>query len=467
MLKVDHIERIRRAYYVEEKSIRQIAKEQNHSRTTIRKALVSAQPQKYRLKKERPAPVLGAYKARIKELLEESERMPRKQRYTWRTIYKIIQAEGYQGSGSNLRQYISQQRRARRTPKVFLPLEYDPGQDAQVDWGEAQVIVKDKQVTVQLFVMRLCYSRRIFVMAFPNQKQEAFFLGHVQAFHYFGGIPRRISYDNLKTAVRRILNGKNRQEQDSFIEFRSHYLFDSHFCTPGQGHEKGGVEHAIGYARRNFLAPLPEVSSYDQLNLQLLAACRQDEKRRVSGQELTILETWLQEQPLLRPLPHQDYPCCVTIPVTLTPYSQVIIETNRYSVPTDKASPQLVAKVYPFWVEIFRPGDRQPLASHRRCYERQQDIFDPLHYLPLLQQRPGAFYHAKPLRQWRQQWPPGYEQLLAQLQQQWPEGRGLREFIRILRLHQDHPAELIDHAIDQALAYGCVHADGVLLCLHQ
>lgn len=467
MLKVEQIEQIRRAYYVEEKSIRQIARDLNHSRTTVRKAIASAQPRKYTLKKERRAPVLGAYKARINELLDESERMPRKQQYTWHKIYEIIEAEGYRGSGSNLRHYIAQQRRARRTPKVYLPLAYDPGQDAQVDWGEAKVILDGEQITIQLFVMRLCYSRRIFVMAFPNQKQEAFFLGHVRAFHYFGGVPGRISYDNLTTAVRRILNGKNRQEQDGFIEFRSHYLFDSHFCTPGQAHEKGGVEHGVGYARRNFLVPLPEVTAYDQLNRYLLAQCYKDEQRQVSGQPTSIHQAWQQEQPLLRPLPAQDYPCCQTVSVTLTPYSQIIIDTNRYSVPVDQRAKALVAKVYPFRVEIYRPGDKEPIASHQRCYERQQDIFDPLHYLPLLEQRPGAFHHAKPIRQWRQQWPPLYEQLLAHLQNEWPGSRGLREFIRILRLHQSHAADLVEKAIRQALEYGCVHKDGVLLCLHQ
>ena len=467
MVKVDQIAQIRRAYYIEEKSIRQIAKEFNHSRATIRKALRSAQPQKYRLKQERAAPVLGPYKERIKELLAESEQMPRKQGYTWKKIYKIIVQEGYQGSGSNLRHYLAKQRKAKQRPKVYLPLEYDPGQEAQVDWGEAAVILQGQQRTVQLFVMRLNYSRRIFVMAFPNQKQEAFFQGHVRAFHYFGGVPGRISYDNLKTAVQRILRGKNRQEQERFIEFRSHYLFESHYCTPGQAHEKGGVEHGVGYARRNFLVPLPEVETYQALNIHLLGECQQDEQRVVTGQKQTIHQAWLQEQPYLRHLPSQDYPCCVTLPVTLTPYSQVIIETNRYSVPVQHSGPELVAKVYPFWVEIYQPGQRLPLASHPRCYERHQDIFDPLHYLPLLQQRPGAFYHAKPIRQWRQQWPPSYERLLAQLQTQWPDGRGLREFIQVLRLHQQYPAEVIEQAIEQALTYGCVHADGVLLCIHQ
>lgn len=467
MIKVDEKERIRRAHYVERKSIRQIAQELGHSRKTVRKALASAEPERYKLKQARRAPVLGPYKARIDELLAESEKMPHKQRYTWRKIYEAIYADGYRGSGSNLRTYIGQRRREKRRPAVYLPLEFDPGTDAQVDWGEAQVIMNGGQITVQLFVMRLCYSRRTFAMAFPTQKQEAFFEGHVQAFHHFGGVPQRLTYDNLKAAVFKVLAGKNRQEQERFVVFRSHYLFESNYCTPGAGHQKGGVEHSVGYARRNFLVPLPRVASFEELNAHLLQACLKDDQRQVEGQSMPIHQAWEHERAYLRPLPAKDFSCCQTLPVTLTPYSQVIVDTNRYSVPVDQAAPKLVAKVYPFRVEVFRPGDKEPIACHVRCYGRKQDIFDPLHYLPLLEQRPGAFNHAKPLRRWREGWPPTYERLLERLQAEWPDGRGIREFIRVLSLHRNYPAELIEQAVSQALAYHCAHADGVELCLRQ
>jgi hypothetical protein len=155
------------------------------------------------------------------------------------------------------------------------------------------------------------------------------------------------------------------------------------------------------------------------------------------------------------------------VEATLTPYSQVVLETNRYSVPVQQATVQLVAKLYPFEVKIYSGSDQALLAVHARCYGREQDVFDPLHYLSLLAQRPGAFEHAKPMRQWRAQWPPVYEELLAYLRRQWPEGRGVREFIAILQLHQQYAGDLIEQAIRQALAYHCAHADGVLLCLNQ
>lgn len=465
MIKVEKQEAIRRAFFIEGKSIRAIAREFHCGRPTVRRAIASAEPAQYTLQQPREAPVLGPYKARIDELLAENERLPRKQRYISKKIYELIQKDGYTGSESGVRGYIAQRRREQKRPQVYIPLEFDPGTDGQVDWGEGMAIIAGEQVTVQLFYMRLCYSRRLFMMAFPTQKQEAFFEGHVRAFHHFQGIPHRISYDNLKVAVQRVLEGSNRQEQDAFIVFRSHYLFDSHFCTPGQGHEKGGVEHGVGFGRRNFMVPIPDVATFEDLNAHLLAQCLADDRRRVDRQALIIGEAWEMERPYLLPLPQKDFECCVIKPVTLNGYGQVTFDTNRYSVPADEAYRNLVIKAYPFRVDILHLND--VIASHPRCYARKQDILDPLHYLPLLEQRPGAFEHARPIRRWRKSWPPVYERLLARLRAEWPDGRGVREFVRILRLHRDHPADLVAQAIGQALEYGCAHADGVQLCLRQ
>jgi len=465
MISVEKREQIRRAFFVEGKSIRRIAREFRCSRPTVRKAIASAEPEVYTPIMSRPAPVLGPYKALINDLLAENERLPRKQRYTSHKIYQTLWADGYTGSESGVRGYIAQQRREQKRPKVFLPLEFDPGSDAQADWSEGVAIIAGEWVQVQLFFMRLCYSRRPFVMAFPAQRQEAFFEGHVQAFHHFQGVPHRISYDNLKAAVQHILTGRNRQEQQSFIVFRSHYLFESHFCTPGQGHEKGGVEHIVGFGRRNFMVPIPNVASFEELNAHLLAQCLADDQRQVEGQPVVIGKAWELEKPHLLPLPERDFDCCVTRPAVLNPYSQVVFETNRYSVPVERAYRNLVIKAYPFRIDILHLDE--VIASHPRCYGREREVLDPLHYLPLLEQRPGAFEHAKPIRRWREEWPPVYERLLAHLQAQSSDGHGIREFVRILKLHRDYPADLVKQAVEQALEYGCAHADGVELCLRQ
>jgi len=465
MIQVEDREAIRRAYFVEHKSIRAIARELQHGRDVIREALASAEPRPYTRKTPRPAPQLGAFKTAIDELLAKNTNAPRKQRYTARKIFQQLKAQGYTGSEVTVRRYVAQQLQSERKRPVFLPLEFDPGRDAQVDWGEAEAILDGQQLTIQFFELRLNFSRKVFARAYPAQKQEAFFDGHAAAFQYLGGVPHTLTYDNLTTAVRRVLEGHRREEQRGFIAFRSHYLFESRFCTPGQGHEKGGVESGIGFVRRNFLVPLPNFPDFEALNAHLLAECQRDDARTVERQPMTIGQAWTLEQPHLRPLPAHDFDCCVMVPVTLNAYSQVTFETNRYSVPVEFAYRQFVLKAYPFQIEVLHGVE--VVARHPRSYARQQEIYDPLHYLPLLEQRPGAFEHAKPLRQWRARWSPVYEQLLADLQAKRPEGDGIPEFVRILKLHRDHPAGLVEQAITRALGSRCAHLDGVRLWLHQ
>ena len=465
MKTVEDYEVIRRAYFVEKLSIRGIRRRFGYSRELIRKAIANPAPQPYQLKEPRKAPVIGPYKQRIAELMEESEQLPRKQRYTAHKVYDILRGEGYQGSEGSVHNYLSQQRKKGKKRQSYLPLEFDPGQDAQVDWGEAVVKMGGEEVKVQMFVMRLNYSRVRFVMAFPFQKQEAFFAGHNQAFHFFGGVPRRITYDNLKTAVYKVLEGKNRREQKVFKAYRSYYLFESNYCTRGQGHEKGGVENDIGYAQRNFMSPLPQVETYQELNEMLWERCLQDVERKIRGKSAPVAELWQEEQELLLPLPAADYAACTTHLVKPNPYSQVQFETNRYSVPATHRDSQLVLQAYPFRIKVL--CNQEVIADHPRCLEREQDVIEPLHYLPLLEQRPGAFEHAIPMRRWRKKWPKDYERLLEKMRERWPDGRGVREFIAILKLHQEHPAERIEQAVRMALELGATHLDGVQLCLRQ
>ena len=465
MRTVEDYEAIRRAYFVDKLSIRAIHRKLGYDRETIRKAIVQAAPMPYTLAKPREAPVIGPYKQRIAELLSESKQQRRKQRYTAHRIYELLRGEGYTGSEGGVHNYVSRERRKDEYKEKYIPLEFDPGQDAQVDWGEAEVILAGERVTVQLFILRLNYSKVRFVMAFPFQKQEAFFEGHNQAFRFLGGVPRRLTYDNLKTAVYKILSGRNRQEQEAFKRYRSYYLFESNYCNPAQGHEKGGVENDVGYVQRNFMTPLLEVSSYEDLNARLWKACQENLHRKVRGQLAGVVDLLADERSQFLPLPGELFPACVSSPVKPNGYSQVELDTNRYSVPVEHGNDQLVLRAHPFRVEILL--GKQVIATHPRCFDREQDVLDPLHYLNLLEQRPGAFEHAKPLRYWRKHWPKDYDRLLEALRTRLPEGGGVKEFIAVLKLHQEHPADQVQQAVHNALELGSASLDGVRLCLRQ
>jgi transposase len=459
MIAVEKKEQIRRAFYIEGKSIRQIQRETGCHRKTIRKALEDSAVPKYSRPESRSSPVLGPVKPIIDRWLSEDRDRPPKQRHTAKRIYERLTTEyGFGGAESTVRRYVGQRRKQTRA-QVFIPLSYAPGQTAQVDFGQAQVIIAGEQLTGHLFCMRLGYSKQPFVTALPSQAQEAFFEGHVRAFDFLGGVPRNLVYDNLKAAVKRILEGRNREEQTTFIAFRSHYLFESQFCTPRQAHEKGLVEGLVGYARRNWLVPIPEYATWDALNAYLLEKCRAEGRRRLRGMEVTIGEALIQEQAHLLPLPSRSCPCCTLRPARANGFGLVTFQTNRYSVPADHAHEALWLRAFVDRVEVS--NGRQTLATHPRCYKREQDVLDPLHYLPLLEQRPGAWEQAKPIQEWRQRWPQVYDLYLAALRERLSTSQATREFVHILRLHEDHPEEIIAHALQQALDGHCYSADGV------
>jgi len=309
----------------------------------------------------------------------------------------------------------------------------------------------------------------LLVMAFPHQRQEAFFEGHVAGFAWLGGVPRRIWYDNPKVAVQRIpslrsgqaLAGRNRQEQQAFTGLRSHYLFESRFCTPCQGHEKGLVEALVGQTRRNFMVPVPVAANWTDLNAQLLARCDQEKLRRRQGEAQTIGERWAAERAHLLPLPTTPFEACVHTPAHVNSQRLVPFDGNAYSVPINPTHERGGVLVKGFVHRVVICCQGRPVAEHPRCYAKGQEISDPLHYLDLLEQRPGAFEHAQPIRRWRGAWPPGYEQYLAALRGRLDEATAVRRFVQVLRLHGEFPADRVAQAVQQALTLECFHPDGV------
>jgi len=458
MITVEDKETIRRAYYIEHKSIRQIQRETGHHRRTIRKALEDGMVPEYNEKSPRPTPALTPVKGIIDQWLAEDEKQPSKQRHTAKRIYERLRDEySFSGAESSIRRYVGQVRRQLRN-EVFIPLSFAPGQLAQIDFGEATVCISREQLIAQLFCLRMGYSKQTFVMALPSQSQESFFLGHVKAFSFLGGVPRQLVYDNLKTAVKTVLEGHNRKEQSAFTAFRSHYLFESRFCNVCQAHEKGLVEGLVGYARRNWLVPIPEFDSWDELNETLWGKCLAEGTRQLRGMEMTIGQAMVAEKPHMLPLPPEQYPCYTMHPVSANGFGLVTFGTNRYSVPSERAYESKWLKAYPDRVEIT--NGHKVLAVHPRCYGKHQDILNPLHYLSLLEQRPGAYEHAKPIQEWQQRWPDVYDRYLAALREHLPGDQSTREFIRILRLHEHYPEQAIASAMEESLLCHCYNADG-------
>lgn len=303
-------------------------------------------PPKYRFAKPRPKPVIGQIKAIVEQWVEEDKDRPVKQRHTGCRVYeRLVEEHGYQGSESGIRRLLGHLRFKEK--ETFVPLEFTPGSNAQWDWCEATVVIADVKTLAQVFLMRLGNSRMPFVMAFPHQRQEALFEGMSQAFTSWEGVPRSITFDNLKAAVFKVLEGRSRIEQNNFINFRSHYLFESRFCNPGRGNEKGGIENFAGFVERNFFTPIPEAGAWEELNTFLTEKCRQYAKtHQVPGTKITVEAAWQSEKDHLLPLPKRHFDCCRRVEVEAAKNQLVRFENNFYSIPGAWVGQHLALKAY-------------------------------------------------------------------------------------------------------------------------
>lgn len=445
MITVGQKEHIRRAYFIGRKSIRQIAREFHHSRKTVRKAIQDSQPPRYIRREPPPRPALGPFIPIIDEILKKDLTAPRKQRHTARRIYHRLCAEwGFTGGESTVRRYVS----ARKTAlgqgrEVFLPMAHPPDGQAVVDWTPATIILKGQPTEVHIFLMELEHSNRRLVQAFPRESQEFFFEGHALSFEYFGGGPPKIRYDNLKTAVRRVLAGKKREEQDAFIAFRSHYLFQSDFCGVGRAHEKGTVENLSGYAKRNFLTPVPEVETFGELNRYLLECCVKEEERVLQGKKLPISDAFEEEKKSLLPLPSRRFECCRIVEAKADSQSRVVFDGKRYSVPIRYAYRPVTVKGFAWEVVIIWGGT--VIARHRRRYGREEYALDPIHYLPLLERKPAGLDRGLPFQQWKL--PEVFDRFRQVLEARSPQGT--KQYIRVLRLLESYELERVAGAMEE------------------
>ena len=456
MVEVEDKEEMRKLYFRRHWSIRKIARELHRSRKTVRKTISDSGPPVYKRRVPPPEPVIGPVKGIIDGYLIEDQTAPKKQRHTARRIYqRLVDEHNFQGSEPAVRRYLRAIRGKKR--EVFIPLEYDAGSSAQADWGAAYVIMKGVKRLVSFFAMKLCYSRKPFILAFPFERQEAFFEGHRRAFEFFGGVPHTLIWDNLKAAVQKILTGRNRVEQQSFVAFRSHYLFDSRFINPGEPHENGRVENLIGYVRRNFFVPLPEVESFDELNEMLRKKCQREDERTLPGSKESIGRMHQKEKGKLLPLPKRPYACCTYHPVKVCSLGYVNFQRNRYSVPVRYAHHNLMLKAFVDRIDICYQD--RTVASHERLLGKDEESLNIFHYLPLLIEKVGAFDNAKPVRNW--QAPALYQEALRVLEKRYPGARGKREFLKILGLQEDGNQDKLEEAIRRAIDLNALSFDTV------
>jgi len=358
---VEQFEQIRRDRDREALSIRALAERHGVHRRAVREALASSLPPAKRRPLGRPAPKLGAYRELIDEWLAADVEAPRKQRHTSKRIWRrLVDEYGADVAETTVRDHVRKRRRelGRAPREVFVPQIHAPGQTAEVDWGEADVDLAGTRMRVHLFFMRSCFSGAAFSMASPVETQQAFLEGHAHAFEWFDGVFEEVRYDNLGSAVKKVLKGRRRIESDRFVSMRSHYLYDSIFTTVGieGAHEKGGVEGEVGRLRRNHLVPVPAVGSIAQLNELLRDACEHDLDRRIQGRPGTVAEQLAVERPLLRALP-QDGPfdATETSIVRVDAKALITVRQNRYSVPVALAGLRVAAAV----------GAREIIVTHR------------------------------------------------------------------------------------------------------
>jgi hypothetical protein len=308
--------------------------------------------------------------------------------------------------------------------------------------------------------MRAIASGGAFHRAYYHATQQAFLEAHESAFGYFGGVFRRLRYDNLKSAVKKILRGYRREETERLIAFRSHWGFQSEFCNPARGNEKGGVESEVGYFRRNHLVPVPQVESLDELNQILLDGCRAEQQRRIAGKPHTVGEAMRIEREHLQELPAEGFELAETSFPVVDGKGCVKVRTNWYSTPL-KPGTRARVKLLPAYVEVWQEGEC--VAQHERNYSRRQQVLDLEHYLDVLERKPGALAGSSPLQQWRERgrWPESFDRLWQSLRERHGPQAGTRAMIELLSVGKRQGWDRLKRAVEESLALGCTDAAAV------
>lgn len=445
-------ERIRKDHREGGLSVRGLARRHHVHRRAVRQALTAAVPPP-RKTAERVAPRLDPYKATIRRWLVADLSAPRKQRHTGRRVWqRLVDECGATVAESTVRAYVAGVRRELESGSalVTVPQLHPPGAEAEVDFGEVSVWLDGVLTKLAMFVMRLSHSGQAVHRCFPSEGQEAFLEGHVVAFERFGGVPRRIRYDNLKPAVSRVLLGRERVESERFVTLRSHYGFDSFFCEPGitGAHEKGGVEGEVGRFRRRHLVPVPRVASLAELNALLAAADVADDARHITGRLETVGAMAAAERPALRPLPAEPFDPTLPLRAKADRKARIWVRGSRYSVPVRLSGREVAVRLGGGSVAVTEHG--QVVARHERSAHKGAEVLDLDHYLELLARKPGALPGSSVLAQARAcgGFTVAHERYWTRARRRLGDGGGTRALVEVLLLQRGLPVVAVHAALD-------------------
>ena len=454
MFQVDVYLRVRRGVMADGMSIREASRVFSLHRDTVRKMLAYSVPPGYRRQTPPKRPKLETFTGVIDRILEDDLRRLRKQRHTAKRIFERLRDEyGFDGGYTTVKDYVRENRR--QTREMFVPLSHPPGH-AQCDFGEALVVIGGVEQKAHCFVIDLPHSDGCFVKAYPAETTEASLDGHVSALAFLGGVPQGILYDNTRLAVAKILGDGRRQRTRAFTELQSHYLFEDRFGRPGKGNDKGKVEGLVGYMRRNFLVPVPSFESFDALNAYLEQRCLERMDAQLRGHTETIGQRMERDLDALLPLPPVAYDACDKQASRVSSLSLVRYRTNDYPVPMAYGYRDVLIRGYVGAVVIS--CGTEVIASHPRSYDRDDFVYDPIHYLPLLERKPGALDQAAPLQGWAL---PDEFGTLRRLLESRMGRRGKREFVQVLRLLETFSQLEVHAAMKDAIHLGSLSFDAV------
>lgn len=455
---METIAKIRRYYFVEGRKIKQISRDLNISRNTVRKVIRSGKTKHEYIRDKQPLPQIGPYLEILNEQLDQDWQRPKKKRLTAMRLYEFLKDQGYEGSYDSIQRYVRKWRQEKGKIKTgtFIPLHFDPGDAYQFDWSHEMAVINGEVRLIKVAHFRLCHSRKFFVVAYYRETQEMVMDAHAKAFRFFEGTCRRGIYDNMSTAVTNVLKGKQREYVPRFIQMCSHYLVEPVACTPGAGWEKGQVEKQVRDVRRWLFIPKPRFANLTELNHWLHDQCSEicNKRKHPVFKNKTIQEVFEAEKASLIPV-KSEFEGYVERECSVSSTSLVRYNRNHYSVPCKTTGQTVTVRARADQIIIIKNGNQ--IACHQRCFDRDKTIYNPWHYLDILQRKPGALRNGAPFRNW--QLPSGLKRLQSRLLQL-PGGD--RQFVDVLFAARLHGVEVTDTVCRKALSQGIIQSDVIL-----